>query len=75
MPAKGRDLAADNQVANLLLTAMRPPAERANALPKSGFKALRFVTVCPWKIGSIGATALIILTMHRGTRSENPIDA
>lgn len=68
VPVKGRNLAADNQASNLLITAMRAPAERANALLKSGFKALRRVTVCPWKIGDIVAAALVILTMHRGTR-------
>jgi hypothetical protein len=65
-PIKGRNLAVDNQASNLLLTALRAPAERANALFKSTFKALRRITVCPWKIGTIIAAAHVILTMHRG---------
>jgi DDE superfamily endonuclease len=68
VPTKGSDLAIDNQARNLLLTALRAPAERANALLKSTFKALRRVTLCPWRIGTITAAALVILTIHRGTR-------
>lgn len=65
---KGADLAVDNRARNLLLTALRAPSERANALLKSTFKALRRVTLCPWRIGAITAAALVILTMHRGYR-------
>ncbi len=65
-PTKGRNLSIDNQARNLLITALRAPAERANALLKSGFKALRRVTLCPRRIGHITAAALVILTMHRG---------
>lgn len=65
-PVKGANLAPDNQARNLLITALRAPAERANALLKSTFTALRRVTVCPWRIGKIVAAALVILTMHRG---------
>ena len=68
VPLKGRALAIDNQARNLLITALRAPAERANALLKSTFKALRRVTLCPWRIGHITAAALVILTMHRGRR-------
>ena len=67
-PTKGADLAIDNRARNLLLSALRAPAERANALLKSTFKALRRITVCPWRIGAITAAALVILTMQRGTR-------
>lgn len=66
VPLKGRNLAVDNQARNLLINALRAPAERANALLKSTFKALRRVTLCPWRIGHITAAALVILTMHRG---------
>lgn len=68
VPLKGRDLAVDNRASNLLITALRAPAERANALLKSGFKALRRITVCPRRIGTIVSAALVILTMQRGTR-------
>jgi hypothetical protein len=66
VPFKGRHLAIDNRARNLLITALRAPSERANALLKSGFKALRRVTLCPQRIGTIVAAALVILTMHRG---------
>lgn len=66
VPTKGAGLAIDNQARNRLITALRAPAERANALLKSSFKALRRVTVCPWRIGAIVAAALVILTMQRG---------
>lgn len=66
VPLKGAKLAIDNKARNLLITALRATAERANALLKSGFKALRRVTLCPWRIGHITAAALVILTMHRG---------
>jgi hypothetical protein len=68
VPTKGPDLAVDNQARNLLISALRAPAERANALLKCTFKALRRITLCPWRIGAITAAALVILTMHRGTR-------
>ena len=66
VPLKGADLGVDNRTRNLLITALRAPAERANALLKSSFKALRRITLCPWRIGHITAAALVILTMHRG---------
>lgn len=68
VPTKGANLSIDNQSRNLLISALRAPAERANALLKSTFTALRRITVCPWKIGAITAAALVILTMHRGNR-------
>jgi hypothetical protein len=66
VPTKGANLAIDNQTRNLLITSLRAPAERANALLKSTFKALRRITLCPQRIGHIVAAAHVILTMHRG---------
>jgi hypothetical protein len=66
VPIRGANLAPDNQARNLLITALRAPAERANALLKSTFKALRRITLCPRRIGHIVAAALVILTMQRG---------
>jgi len=66
VPFKGQNLGVKNQVRNQLLTGLRAPCERANALLKSRFKALRRITMCPWRIGHITAAALVILTMHRG---------
>lgn len=65
-PLKGHNLDPQTRSRNLLITALRAPAERANALLKSTFKALRRVTLCPWRIGTIVAAALVLLTMQRG---------
>lgn len=65
-PFKGSNLAIDNQARNRLITCLRAPAERANALFKCTFQALRRITLCPWRIGNIVAAALVILTMQRG---------
>ena len=35
--------------------------ERGNSLLKTTFKALRNVSLCPWKIGNIVAAALVLL--------------
>jgi hypothetical protein len=40
---------------------LRAVGERGNSLLKMTFKALRNVTLCPWKIGDIVAAALVIL--------------
>ncbi|MGL5829453.1 MAG: transposase family protein, partial [Angustibacter sp.] len=66
IPTKGQNLAVDNRTRNRMITALRAPAERANALLKSTFRALRRITLCPRRIGAITAAALIILTMQRG---------
>jgi hypothetical protein len=65
-PFKGSGLCLDNQATNLAIKALRAPAERANALFKSGYKALRRITVCPQRIGEIVAAALVLITMQRG---------
>ncbi|MGL5857561.1 MAG: transposase family protein, partial [Angustibacter sp.] len=62
----GADLAVDNHTRNRTITALRSPAERANALLKSTFRALRRIILCPKRIGHITAAALVILTMRRG---------
>lgn len=68
VPTKGRNLDIDTLARNKLLSAMRAPAERANALLKSGWKALRRITLCPWRIGTIIAATLVLTTMQRGSR-------
>ena len=65
----GRRLTADERTVNLLHAATRALAERGNALLKTTFKALRRVSLCPWRIGAITATALVLLHhMHDRTR-------
>jgi hypothetical protein len=57
----GRRLTADQRTVNLLHAATRAPAERGNSLLKTTFKALRRVSLCPWRIGAITAAALVLL--------------
>jgi hypothetical protein len=59
----GRRLTDDQRTVNLLHAATRAPAERGNSLLKTTFKALRRVSLCPWRIGAITAAALVLL--HR----------
>ena len=54
-------LTADQRTVNLLHAAVRAPAERGNSLLKTTFKALRRVSLCPWRIGAITAAALVLL--------------
>src|SRR3954451_10669058 len=57
----GRWLTDDQRTVNLLHAATRAPAERGNSLLKTTFKALRRVSLCPWRIGAITAAALVLL--------------
>ncbi len=66
-PLRGADLAPSNRTRNQLITALRAPAERANALLKKS-RPLQRITLCPQRIGHITAAGLVILTMQRGHR-------
>ena len=68
VPLKGNKLCPDNQARNTLISALRAPAERANALLKRTWKALERTTLDPWRIGAITAAALVLLHIQRGTR-------
>jgi len=57
----GRRLSTDQRTVNLLHAAVRAPAERGNSLLKTTFKALRRISLCPWRIGAITAAALVLL--------------
>jgi DDE superfamily endonuclease len=65
----GLRLTTDQRTVNLLHAATRAPAERGNSLLKTTFKALRRVSLCPWRIGAITAAALVLLhhQHHRTT--------
>src|SRR3954468_390290 len=54
-------LTDDQRTVNLLHAVTRAPAERGNSLLKTTFKALRRVSLCPWRIGAITAAALVLL--------------
>ncbi len=57
----GRRLTDDERTINLLHAATRGPAERGNSLLKTTFKALRRVSLCPWRIGAITSATLVLL--------------
>lgn len=68
VPTKGHNLAPDHQTRNAIISALRAPAERANALLKRTWKALERITLDPWRIGAITAAALVLLHLQRPTR-------
>ena len=47
VPTKGHHLHSDHQTRNAIISALRAPAERANALLKRSWKALEHVTLDP----------------------------
>lgn len=66
---KGGDLTDDQEAYNAVHGALRCLGERANSLLKTTHKALRHYRGCPWRIGRIVATALVLLhhENHRTT--------
>jgi len=62
----GWPLTDDERTINALRAATRALAERGNALLKTTFKALRRVSLCPWRIGAITAAALALLHHEHG---------
>ncbi len=62
----GGVLTAEERTINALHSATRAPAERGNSLLKGTFKALRRVSLCPWRIGAITAAALVLLHHAHG---------
>jgi hypothetical protein len=57
----------NNRCYNQLITALRAPTERGNAL-LGRWRALDRVTVCPQRIGTIAAAALVLTSVDRGSR-------
>ena len=64
--AADRPLTDDQRTVNTLHAATRALAERGNSLLKTTFKALRRVSLCPWRIGAITAAALVLLHHQHG---------
>jgi DDE superfamily endonuclease len=62
----GWPLTDDERTINALHAGTRALAERGNALLKTTFKALRRVSLCPWRIGAITAAALALLHYEHG---------
>jgi hypothetical protein len=67
-PTKGGNLHPDNATRNELISCLRAPAERGNALLKTRWKALQHIRLCPWRIGAIVAAALVLTTAERPIR-------
>lgn len=65
---KGRRLTDDQKTYNKLLRGVRGIGERANALLIVRFKALRRVSLDPYRIGAITAAALVLLH-HENNRT------
>jgi hypothetical protein len=63
---KGGELADIQKTYNKVHNGMRAIGERGNSLLKTTFKALRNVSLCPWKIGDIAAAALVLLHFEHG---------
>jgi hypothetical protein len=63
---KGGHLTAVQQTYNKVHNGIRAIGERGNSLLKTTFKALRNVSLCPWRIGDIVAAALVLLHIEHG---------
>jgi hypothetical protein len=58
---RGGHLTDTEKTFNKAHNGVRAIGERGNSLLKTTFKALRNVSLCPWKIGKIAAAALVLL--------------
>ena len=61
---KNGELSDIQKTFNKAHNGVRAIGERGNSLLKTTFKALRNVSLCPWKIGHIVAAALVILHLE-----------
>jgi hypothetical protein len=66
---KGGDLSHDQRAYNQVIRGIHAIAERANSLLKTTFKALRRVTLDPWRIGAIVKAAHVLLRLEHGRHS------
>ena len=62
----GRRLTADQRTVNALNAATSALAAPGHSLLETTFKALRRVSLCPWRIGAITAAALVLLHHQHG---------
>jgi len=63
---KGGQLTDVQKTYNKVHNGIRAIGERGNSLLKTTFKALRNVSLCPWKIGQIARAALVLLHVEHG---------
>ncbi|WP_017578588.1 IS5/IS1182 family transposase [Nocardiopsis kunsanensis] len=62
----GQELTDEQKAYNQLIRGVHGVAERANSLLKTTFKALRRVSLDPWRIGAITRAALVLLQLEHG---------
>ncbi len=62
----GGELTDGRKAYNQLIRGVHGVAERANSLLKTTFKALRRVSLDPWRIGAITRAALVLLQLEHG---------
>jgi hypothetical protein len=66
-PSGDQVLDPDNRCYNTLITRLRCLGERAAAMLLTRWKALRRITLCPWRIGAITQAALVLTQFeHQG---------
>jgi DDE superfamily endonuclease len=58
---QGGELTDDQKTHNKAHNGKRAIGERGNSLLKTTFRALRNISLCPWRIGKIVAAALVLL--------------
>jgi hypothetical protein len=63
---KGGELTDVQKTYNKVHNGIRAIGERGNSLLNTTFKALRNVSLSPWKIGKIAAAALVLLHVEHG---------
>jgi len=63
---KGGRLTDDQRAFNQVIRGIHAVAERANSLLKTTFKALRRVSLDPWRIGAIVKAAHVLLRLEHG---------
>jgi DDE superfamily endonuclease len=61
---KGGELTEAQTTYNKVIRGVHGIGERANSLLKTTFKALRRVSLCPWRIGAITRAALVLLHLE-----------
>lgn len=62
----GRELTIEHKAYNQLIRGVHGIAERVNSLLKTTFKALRRVSLDPWRIGAITRAGLVLLQLEHG---------
>jgi hypothetical protein len=65
---KGGKLTEGQTTYNKVIRGVHGIGERANSLLKTTFKALRHVSLCPWRIGAITKAALVLLHLEHDRR-------